>query len=240
MKIYTLLIGVFLITINSNSQNLTGKELLEQAITYHDPNNHWKTFNGTLNITMETPNNIRRLSNINIDIPKEYFYIKATRDTLTTEYTIDSDSCKIALNGKINLTTDQLKMNNLSCERANLFKNYYTYLYGLPMKLKDNGTIIHDKIERKTFKGREYFVLKITYEASVGSDVWYFYFNTNTYAMEVYQFYKTNEDGTLKPDSGEYIMLSDIEIINNIKMPKMRAWYYNKDDIYLGTDILNP
>ena len=51
--------------------------------------------------------------------------------------------------------------------------------------------------------------------------------------MQVYQFFKDT------PGSGEYILLSDIETINGIKMPKNRAWYYNKDDRYLGTDILS-
>ena len=51
--------------------------------------------------------------------------------------------------------------------------------------------------------------------------------------MEVYQFFKEAKD------SGEYILLSGIETIKGIKMPKNRAWYYNKDDGYLGTDVLS-
>ena len=56
--------------------------------------------------------------------------------------------------------------------------------------------------------------------------------------MEIYQFYKTDDNGNLKPDSGEYILLSELKTISNIKMPKNRAWYYNKNDKYLATDIL--
>ena len=56
--------------------------------------------------------------------------------------------------------------------------------------------------------------------------------------MEVYQFFKTDTNGKVKPKSGEYILLSEEAIVNGIKMPKVRAWYYNKDDKYLGTDTL--
>lgn len=63
-------------------------------------------------------------------------------------------------------------------------------------------------------------VLKATYNSTVGKDVWYFYINPKTYAMEVYQFYKTDDKGAIIKDSGEYILLSEEEIINNIKMPK--------------------
>ena len=115
-----------------------------------------------------------------------------------------------------------------------MYKDYYTYLYGLPMKLKDPGTIIQEKIERKMFKGKEYLVLKVNYEEGIGKDVWYFYFNPKSYAMEVYQFFheETKNDG-------EYILLSEIKIIEGIKIPKNRAWYTNKEHTLLGTDILN-
>ncbi|WP_040279378.1 DUF6503 family protein [Psychroserpens damuponensis] len=220
------------------AQEITGEQLLENAITYHDPNANWSTFNGELHITMETPNNTTRESRIRINLPSEMFYIQAKRDTITTEYTIEKTDCSIKLNGAVDISEAHLKTYNLSCDRANMYKNYYTYLYGLPMKLKDEGTVIHDKVEYKTFKGKAYLVLKVSYDDKVGSDVWYFYFDPKTYAMEMYQFFKTDENGKLKRDSGEYIVLTETETINGIKMPKNRAWYFNKDDAYLGTDIL--
>jgi hypothetical protein len=223
---------LILSTIQISSQELTGKQLLEKAIQYHDPNGNWETFKGTLWVTMKTPNRPNRDSEIKIDLPNQYFSVKATSGKNTTEYIVNKDSITIAFNGSNNLSEEVLKKNRLSKERASLYKNYYTYLYGLPMKLKDPGTIISETTMKKTFKGKEYLVLKATYTKEVGKDTWYFYFNPKTYAMEVYQFFKD------KPDSGEYILLTGEETINGIKMPKNRAWYYNKDNGYLGTDIL--
>ena len=102
------------------------------------------------------------------------------------------------------------------------------------MKLKDEGTIIHQKVEKRKFKGKDYLVLKVTYAKEVGKDTWYFYFNPKSYAMEVYQFFKDESK-----NDGEYILLSGLETINEIKMPNIRAWYYNKDNVYLATDILS-
>lgn len=231
MKKLTTLLLLF-VSISLFSQTITGEELLKKAIQFHDPEGNWETFKGELFVTMETPKNGRRESKINIDLPKQYFSVVAKKDTLLTKYTVDKDKCKASLNGNENLSEDIKKKFSLNCERANLYKNYYTYLYGLPMKLKDEGTIIHQTVERKQFKGKEYLVLKATYNQKVGKDTWFFYFNPETYAMEVYQFFKATKD------SGEYILLSGLETINNIKMPKTRAWYYNKDNKYLGTDIL--
>lgn len=228
----------FLFITLSYSQTLTGNQLLDKAISYHDPNNNWSTFNSKLNITMQVPNKSNRDSEIHINLPKGRFYLKAIQDKLTTEYTLEKEKCTIKLNGKSDLDEKTLNTNNLSCDRGTLYKNYYTYLYGLPMKLKDSGANINQKIERKTFKGKEYFVLEVNYDKAIGTDLWYFYFNTKTYAMEIYQFFKTDDKGKQKKETGEYILLTSEEVINSIKMPKTRAWYYNKDDQYLGTDIL--
>ena len=51
--------------------------------------------------------------------------------------------------------------------------------------------------------------------------------------MEVYQFYHDEAK-----NDGEYILLTDILEVNGINMPKTRAWYYNKNNDYLGTDVL--
>ncbi|RAJ15026.1 DUF6503 family protein [Olleya aquimaris] len=238
MKTFCSIILFILSFYCSTAQTLTGQELLDKAIKYHDPNNQWKTFNDTLFVTMETPKNADRDSKIIINLPKEFFYVKAQRDTITTEYTVTKDTCKIVYNGRSKVSDALAKAKNLNCERATLYKNYYTYLYGLPMKLKDPGTTINPKVEQVTFKDKPYLKLKVTYDAAVGKDIWYFYFNPKTYAMEVYQFFKTDEDGNENPESGEYILLSETETVSDIKIPKVRAWYYNKDNLYLGTDIL--
>jgi hypothetical protein len=215
------------------SQDLTGEQLLSKAIKYHDANGNWPTFNGNLLVTMETPDKPNRDSKIIINLPEDYFYVKAVRDTLTTEFTINKGHCSIKFCGKSEFDDTTAKTHQLTCERATMYKNYYTFLYGLPMKLKDKGTIINEKIERKSFKGKDYLVLKATYDESVGSDIWYFYFNPKTYAMEIYQFYHDEAK-----NDGEYILLTEEETINGIKMPKNRAWYTNKDNTLLGTDIL--
>lgn len=222
----------------SCEKELTSDQVLNNAITYHDPNNMWHSFNSTFHVTMETPDAANRESDIMIDNTVGDFYLKAVRDTTMVEYKVRGADCNIAFNGSTTFTEEEAKANSLNCDRANMYKNYYSYLYGLPMKLRDPGTHISETVERKTFKGKDYLVLKATYDESVGSDIWYIYLNPETYAMEVYQFFKIDENGNQNNESGEYILLTEEMVVNDIKMPKVRAWYYNKDDKYLGTDIL--
>lgn len=222
-----------LISLASFGQELTGQKLLEKAIEYHDPNNTWTSFEGNLNIIMSTPDGKERISDITLNLPNEYFQHTSTKDTITLKQTLNKGACELMLNGSNNMSDEDKKTHRLNCERANMYKNYYTYLYGLPMKLKDPGTIIDPKIQKKTFKGKEYLVLKATYEKEVGGDIWYFYFDPQTYVMQVYQFFRDESK-----NDGEYILLTGEEEVSGIKMPKTRAWYYNKDDKYLGTDVL--
>tara|TARA_B100001173_G_scaffold55880_1_gene46587 strand:+ start:147 stop:851 length:705 start_codon:yes stop_codon:yes gene_type:complete len=226
--------SIFLIFNNLFSQELTGKELLEKTINFHDPKNNWIDFNGSFTVKMITPDGKKRESLIEIDLYNELFSMSVTKDQNKTFTVIDKSECKIIFNGSESFSVEDKKKYRLSCKDAFKMKNYYTYLYGLPMKLNDPGTILDSIIKRRKFKGKEYLVLKVTYEESVGKDTWYFYFDPLTYAMQVYQFFKDETQ-----NDGEYIILEDLEKVNGIKMPKTRSWFFNKDDKYLGKDILN-
>ncbi|WP_273568923.1 DUF6503 family protein [Maribacter halichondriae] len=215
------------------AQQITGEQLLENAIQYHDPDGNWQSFKGILEVTMTTPDEKRRISTIKIDFPQRFFELSYSQDGNDILQRIHKNDCTLSLNGSNSISNEAKEEYRLTCDRAKLMKDYYTYLYGLPMKLKNPGTVISSKVESKKFKGKEYLVLKTSYEEAVGKDVWYFYFDPKTYAMEVYQFFHDEAK-----NDGEYILLSGEETVSGIKMPKTRAWYYNKDENYLGTDVL--
>jgi len=226
--------GVLLIaTQHIAGQELTATQVLDKSIAYHDPNGNWKKLQAILHIDLKMPERPNRKSEVYLNLPKRIFGLKTIQDTVTTYRKLENGKCSFSLNGRTELDSTEIKKNRGDCERTMMYRNYYTYLYGLPMKLKDPGTIIDPRLIKKTFKGKDYVVIKATYDENVGTDTWYFYFDPETYALEVYQFYKDES----KKD-GEYILLTDELEINEMKFPKTRAWYYNKNDGYLGTDDL--
>ena len=230
---YFFLFFALQVNILAFGQEISGQQLVEKAIAFHDPNDNWKSFNGEMLIEMESPNKGTRSTTIQIDLSSNYFKSTVKKNNHTVESELDKEACTLKLNGSTTFSAKVKDSLKISCDRANMMKNYYTYLYGLPMKLKDPGTIIDPKVQQKTFKGKEYLVLKVGYKKEVGSDTWYFYFDPKTYAMEVYQFFHDESK-----NDGEYILLSEIITVNGIKIPKVRAWYYNKEDVYLATDKL--
>lgn len=229
---------VCLLLVSCNPGPPDADTVLGRATAYHDPSGRWGSFQDSLNILMETPDAAPRRTRLYLDLPGNIFYASATRDTVTTQYWVQGDSCRFALNGRTSISEEEAAAHRLDCETAGRIRDYYTYLYGLPMKLKDQGTLIPDEISERAFEGRDYLVLEARYDPAVGSDVWYFYFDPETYALAMYQFYHTDDSGKILPESGEFIRLSDEMQVGGIRMPKVRAWYTNKDSTYLGTDYL--
>jgi hypothetical protein len=193
----------------------------------------WDSFKGEMHIEMINPDGSNRLSTVTINLPEQYFKLTSLRNSTAITHIVSKDIASYSVNDKTTFTAEEIKKYNLTETRAKFMKNYYTYLYGLPMKLSDAGTIINPVVTRKEFMGKEYLVLQVKYEEGIGKDVWYFYFDPKTYAMEIYQFY---HDET--KNDGEYILLTEEESFYGIKFPKNRAWYQNTDKKFLATDQL--
>ena len=222
-----------LLALKGQAQEITALELLDKSIAYHDPEGKWANFKGSFTIKMETPKRPVRTTRIELDFLQQYFKSSVERGGVSTTSQWKAGQCMHWLEGSTTFTAAQAKEHGLNCERTNKMRDYYVYLYGLPMKLKDPGTKLDPKVYTKTLKGISYHCLKVTYDESVGKDTWYFYLDKTTAQLRHYQFFHDEA-----ANDGEYIFLSGEANIEGIKMPKDRAWYMNADDRYLGTDFL--
>ena len=231
-KLFLLLIHLYVFS--PIQAQLSSEALLDKSIQYHDPTNKWATFQATLHFHQELSDNKSRKREVTINRAKGNFHFKQIEEDLIIERGVKPDgSCIFAINGNKQPTDTELKEHRLNCERNKMYRNYYLYLYGLPMKLKDKGTIIDEKILDTQFQEQEAYGLRVTYDEAVGTDIWYFYFDKNTYQLMGYRFYHDE----VKND-GEYITLKDEIIIDGIKIPKTRSWYTHQEDKFLGTDDL--
>lgn len=221
----------------SCEKELTAEQVVQNSINFHDPSGNWSNFQDTLEIVLSMPGESDRFSEVLIDFPEEHFSLVAIQDSISKTYSLIKKDCILKLNGSNSFSEAEAEAHNLNCNMAKLYKDYYEFLYGLPMKLHDPGTQI-EEVEKVTFKNKEYLKVEVTYDEKVGSDIWNFYFDPETFALEVYQFFKSDESGAKIGDSGEYILLDDLKEIDGVRMPKIRTWYYNSDDSLLGQDIL--
>ncbi len=208
-------------------------ELLDKSIAYHDPNNNWKNFDATLLFKTIMADSSERRRTVRINNKKNTFYFDSQYEEGRLEYHVKNNLGTAKWNGNSTIPKEMSDKYRISDDRAVMYRNYYTYLYGMPMKLSDPGAIIDPSVKRVEFYGKSYDRIKVNYDPEVGSDTWYFYFNTKTHALEAYQFFKDESK-----NDGEYILFEETKVIDGIKIPSIRHWYYNDGQKFLATDVI--
>lgn len=211
----------------------SGKTIVAKSIEFHDPNNHWQSLQAHFDFVESRPNGEDRYGSIEIDNLRGNFCSNREVNKMHVQRHIILDSCFYNIDEYDELTDKEFEEYKLNEERSLSLRNYYLYLWGLPMKLNDAGTIIEEKTRRSKFDGKEAYEVKVLYDKKTGSDTWFFYFDPENFAMIGYRFYHD-----IKKNDGEYILLNDDELVFGIHIPKSRSWYTHKDSTFLGTDVL--
>lgn len=208
-------------------------EVLDRSIAYHDPHGDWGRTGLRLAIRETRPDGTERRTRILINAPLDSFEIQTQRDGAEIEGLMAGEQCLLTLDGSAEFSDEQRNKYRLTCENLGWLRNYYTYLWGLPMKLRDPGTRLDPKVIDTSYRERPVWAIRVKYDPKVGTDTWYFYFDPQTYALVGYRFY---HDEAL--NDGEYILLQGEIEDSGMRLPARRAWYVNADDRYLGDDTL--
>ncbi len=219
---------------NETLAQLSAIEVINKSIQYHDPKGVLADEKITMHFIETRPNGADRKSDVTIHVPKESYIINREVDSHHVSMKWHKNKSQFKLDGTSKLSAEQIEKYNLNNERLHKMKDYYRYLWHLPMTLEDPGTIISDQVKTVTFNNQKSLEIKVTYDPKVGADIWYFYFHPETYALVGYRFYHDES-----ANDGEYILLTEEFKLGKLRLPKKRAWYMHKDDKYLGEDILS-
>lgn len=208
--------------------------VVERSTAYHDPLGRWSGAALSLQISESRPDGSEpRLTRLTIDNEMGFFEIHTTREGAEIKGVVSAGDCSLRLRGSTEFSDEEREKYRLTCDHLVWLRNYYTYLWGLPMKLHDPGTRIDPEAVDSWYQQKHVWQVRVTYDESVGSDTWYFYFDQETYALVGYRFYHDEAKG-----DGEYIVLEGVTESEGLKVPSARAWYTHADDEYLGTDTL--
>ena len=230
---YILILLLSVAMLSTAKSQMIAQELLQKSINYHDSHGTLMHHDITLHLNEKRPNGSDRKSTVSFNISKQRYSNTRLSDGVEIINTIEKGKKQITIDGRSEYTEDEKKKYRLNPDRIETMKNYYQYLWLLPLKLEDEGTILDPIVKEKNLFGKESLEIKVTYDPSVGKDVWYFYFNPRTYALHGYRFYHVEAD-----NDGEYIILEGETISHGVKLPKSRKWYTHKEDKFLGEDVL--
>lgn len=210
----------------------SAEEVLQKSIAYHGMEG-WDAQHHRLTLKEIRPNGSDRTTVIDIDNVQGRFAVQSEREGNRVEASVEGEDCTATVNGSAEISDDLRERYRLSCEGIGWWRDYYGYLYGLPAKLQDPGTRLAADVETTTFQGQEVLVLKVTYDADMGEDTWYFYVDPSTYALTGCRFYHDESK-----NDGEYIVFEGEVVQDGLRLPKTRRWFMNADDAYLGADVI--
>lgn len=216
-----------------NSPKKPGEQLLEKTIAYHDPQNNWAKLKAHLYLASVDTAGKESPFELEMDNATGYFCHITHEDGKEIVKGMNNGKEFYLIDGKQDMSDADRKKYEFTPEGVKSVHSFYGYLYGLPMKLTDKGVNVSDTIVSEQINGKNYRVMHVSYDPAVGKELWNFYLDPNTAALEGYRFYYEG-----KPNEGELIMLNDVLDVDGIKIPKVRKWYLNKDNSYLGTDNL--
>ena len=216
------------------SQSISAKEIIRRSIQYHDPQGKLLNKTVTLNLIETRPNGSDRISEIGFNLKKEKFRMNQTIDDHSIVSTYDGGNVSFLVDDKKDFSNEIKEKYRLTEDRINMLRNYYQYLWLMPLKLNDKGTNLNPLVKTVDFFGKESLEIRVTYDPDVGADVWYFYFNPDSYSLQGYRFYHDEVQ-----NDGEYIILEEEVTCQNVRLPKERRWYTHREDKFLGADILD-
>ncbi len=209
---------------------MAAEEIVAGSIAFHDPEGLWA--HGSFRIDVVQTRPIGGFTEIELIIDNRIgrFWMQRERIGRVVETTVTGSECWTKLDGSAEFTEEDASRFRLGCDQMQRTRDYYLYLYGMPMKLRDPGTIIDPVATRTTFEGDDVWQVRVTYDPEVGSDTWYFYFSPEDFSLAGYRFFHDEA-----ANDGEYIVLDRLTE-GGIRVPKVRSWFMNTDDRLLGTD----
>lgn len=195
--------------------DLTSIEVAKKCQKYHNPYNNWN--NTTYTIIMESQSvfsdNKKELITCVIDNTNSIFNYKNEHRNVHLKYS--KNEC-------IPLTKTS------SCEEYSWTQHFYPYVWGMPCKFFDQGTIIDKSLGGDIFHGIEVFVIHIQYE----KETWDYFINKSDFNLVGFKFV-FNDD----PTKGEIVFNEGQANINGLIVPTKRTWF-DLNNTLLGTDIL--
>jgi len=212
-KHYLFLFTLIAFACGKQSNQLSGPELIQKSIEFHDPNQVWSKLKATFKFTDSLP------------APRESrFYSVSLENNLSKMVFRNQSLTYIVWHDSVQVFNGEIENG-----RAIRMRDYYTYLWGLPMKLDDPGTQVDREVGKEELNGKSYLVARVPYE----KDIWYFYIDPDTFQMEAYKFYQDESN-----QKGEIIYLAGLSEFRGLKIPANRSWYRTETDQFLGTDQL--
>ncbi|MEE9363623.1 MAG: hypothetical protein V3U92_13575 [Cellulophaga sp.] len=192
---------------------------MKKSIAFHDPKSQWNNLQQKIAIQSNFvyPDSSFYKLFIGLDNPNKR--VSYTNTTLAQRVDFTDTSCTVIMGDK-------------TCEQTAWTKNFYHFILGLPMTLKNDDGVVHESVIQTLFHNIPSYKVTIDFV----KEKWYFYFSESDYQLVGFAFHKNFES------KAEEILTEGLFQIDAMKLCKTRSWYITTDPltpIYSGKDEIH-
>lgn len=219
------------------SSSTVTPSIVQKSITYHYGKTSWYGFKGTLHFAHVNGNDTS-YSSVFLDLPRQEFLYEQTIQQKKLIQKIEKSQATVQYGEQFypaqqyDSLAKALKIWKVNPE---FWFSFFSYLNGVPYKIKDENAHPDSTWETKEYFGEKVNEIKVSFDSALHQHPWYFGFNSESCALTTYRFYFNKEE-----TEGEIVLLSGLTKGTKIQLPKYRKWHYIKDGqtTYTNTDIL--
>ena len=189
---------------------------MDKTIQFHDPTGSWSSLKDSFHLVSNSKWSDWKDEHLAITIDVKNDGARYTNIDRNVDCLFEEDSTKALLD---------------SCDCApynGWTKDFYTYIWGLPMKLKDPNIKVTEQPNKIIFFEDSCFVLQVQYP----NENWEYYISSEDYYLAGFRFEKIDGSG------GEIVRNVGVEQWGKIITPKKRIWFDLKENL-LGTDVFS-
>ena len=224
MTFQKILLALVLISFTSFGQTPNSNDIIKASIKYHDPQGEWEGLDADFVVLSDRDTAWLHLANLRSMVE----WKEKLKDGRYITGGYQGDSCFVKIDDKLIEPKGQIDNLLLDCPQIIGRSNYWLYMYGLPMKLKDEQAVIDPKPEKVNFLDNQYWRIKVHYNNPDG-ERWQFYFDTDSYRFAIAQYFHP-----ALGDDNEYIIFDTPIQVGTMVLPSKHNWYmYNKKE-YIG------
>lgn len=215
MKTLYIALAFLLLSSYSLGATLTPQNVIAKSISYHDPESRWGEFSGSFSLTTQGVFNENKVDKITITISQQEQLMRYQNERRNIDVSYSGMTCAGSNVAQY-------------CKDFIWARDFYPYVWGLPMKLTDELAAINPKLEKTVFNQQKCWQVGVSYPRHT----YKFYFNQESFKLEGFQFIH-NADAT----KGEIIVHDGEFDLGGVKTPAIRTWYDLKMK-KLSTDLM--
>lgn len=197
----------------------SGQEVIEKSIAFHDPTAQWSDLQQKISVRSDFVYPDSAFYDLVIGLDNPNRRVSYTNTTLAQRVDFTDSSCLVVTG-------------NSTCDQAAWTKNFYHFILGLPMTLKNDEAVIDDTVVQVSFNDTPCHRVAVDFE----KEKWHFYFSQEDDHLVGFAFNKNFEI------KAEEIRTEGLIDIDAMKFCKARSWWITTDSlapIYSGKDEIN-